>query len=104
MQRARSLATLVVAASLLLSVSCDRQAVQHRTVFTVDGMHCDACSSSIIASLERVEGVDEATADHELGSAEAVYRPREVEADDLKTEIEKLGFTVTGMETKPLES
>ena len=75
-----------------------------RTVFTVKGMHCDGCSSTITATLERVEGVDEASADHEKGTAEATYRPRKVEADKLKAEIEKLGYTVTGMETEAVES
>jgi len=42
--------------------------------------------------------------DHEKGTAEATYRPRKVEADKLKAEIEKLGYTVTGMETESVES
>jgi len=48
--------------------------------------------------------VNEAKADHEKGTAEATYRPRKVEADKLKAEIEKLGYTVTGMETESVES
>ncbi len=75
-----------------------------RTVFTVQGMHCGGCSSTITATLERVEGVVEASADHEKGIAEAVYNPRLVEADDLKAEIEKLGYTVTTMKTEAVGS
>jgi len=74
-----------------------------RTTFQVKGMHCGGCSSTITATLEKVDGVIEASADHEKGLAEAVYRPRKVEADELKAEIEKLGYTVTGMETEAVE-
>ena len=73
-----------------------------RTVFTVSGMHCDQCSSTITATLERVDGVIEASADHEKGVAEAVYVPRKVEAEELKAEIEKLGYTVTAMQTEAM--
>jgi copper chaperone CopZ len=51
-----------------------------------------------------VEGVDGVSADHEKGMAEATYRPRAVDVDTLKSEIEKLGYTVIGMETTPVES
>jgi len=74
-----------------------------RTTFQVEGMHCGGCSSAIIATLEKVDGVIDVSSDHEKGVAEAVYRPRKVEADELKAEIEKLGYTVTGMETEIVE-
>ena len=74
-----------------------------RTTFQVKGMHCGGCSSTITSTLENVDGVIEASADHEKGVAEAVYRPRKVEADELKAGIEKLGYTVTGMETDAIE-
>jgi copper chaperone CopZ len=74
-----------------------------RTTFQVKGMHCGGCSSTITATLEKVDGVIEASADHERGVAEVVYRPRKVEADELKAEIEKLGYTVTGMETEAVD-
>ncbi len=74
-----------------------------RTTFQVEGMHCGGCSSAIIATLEKVDGVIEVSSDHENGIAEAVYHPRKVKADELKAEIEKLGYTVTGMETETVE-
>jgi copper chaperone CopZ len=67
-------------------------------------MHCDGCSSTITATLERLDGVVEASADHENGIAVAVYHPRKVELEDLKSNIEKLGYTVVGMETIEIES
>lgn len=100
MRRVASVAVIVVAVGLLAGVACGRGPDRVRTVFSVEGMHCDACSSSIVTTLERVEGVIEARADHEEGTAEAVYRPRSVTAEELKAEIEKLGYTVIGMETE----
>jgi len=74
-----------------------------RTTFQVTGMHCGGCSSAITSTLEKMNGVIEVSADHEEGVAEAVYHPRKVEVEDLKTEIEKLGYTVTGMETEAVD-
>ncbi len=72
-----------------------------RTVFMVEGMHCDGCSSTIKGTLERMDGVVEASADHEKGSAEALYNFKKATPEDLKQAIEKLGYTVTAMETTP---
>lgn len=94
---------MVLAGLLAVLVSCNHDPDRARTVFTVTGMHCDACSTSIVTTLEKVEGVEGALADHESGIAEAIYQPRTVEADTLKTEIEKLGYTVIGMETVTVE-
>jgi copper chaperone CopZ len=72
-----------------------------RTTFTVEGMHCDACSAAIVSTLERIDGVLSATADHERGVAEAVYRSRQVDPEDMEAAIERLGYTVTSMRTEP---
>jgi copper chaperone CopZ len=84
-------------------VACNHDPGKVRTVFTVEGMHCDACSTSIVTTLEKVEGVEAASANHETGVAEAIYRPRQVDLDTLKAEIEKLGYTVMGMETEAVD-
>ncbi len=99
--------TLVFLAILVLlvgsvAVAADRPDTV-RTVFTVEGMHCDGCSSTIKGTLERMDGVDSAKADHEVGSAEAVYNSKKVTSEQLKEAIEKLGYTVTAMETTPAE-
>jgi len=96
---------LVLMIGLALAVTlagCARE-IPARSVFTVEGMHCDGCSTSITAALKAVDGVEEASADHEEGVAEAVYRPGKVDVEELKTEIEKLGYTVTGTETAGVE-
>jgi copper chaperone CopZ len=74
-----------------------------RTVFTVEGMHCDGCSSAITEALTRIDGVEEASADHEKGVAEAVYRSSNIDVEELKAEIEGLGYTVTGARTEAIE-
>ena len=73
------------------------------TKFEVEGMHCDGCSATIVGTLKRLDGVLSASAEHEDGVARATYRPRDVSADQLKAAIEKLGYTVTAMETTPVE-
>ena len=102
---------LVVVVSLLvvvfvtaLTVAAGGRPDEVRTVFAIEGMHCDSCSSAITASLEKMDGVSDVTADHEKGFAEVTYRPRKIEVEALKTEIEKLGYTVTGMDTEAVES
>jgi copper chaperone CopZ len=98
------LVTVVLALlALVAPLAADSRPDTVRTTFQVKGMHCGGCSSTITSTLENVDGVIEASADHEKGVAEAVYRPRKVEADELKAEIEKLGYTVTGMETDAVE-
>jgi len=90
-------------AVLVAPLAADSPSDTVRTIFQIKGMHCGGCSSAIIATLEEVDGVIEVSSDHEKGVADAVYRPRKVEADELKAEIEKLGYTVTGMETEVVE-
>jgi copper chaperone CopZ len=105
MRRVASVTTMLLTVGLFVALAaCDQKVDRVRTIFTVEGMHCDACSTSIVTTLEKVDGVDEASADHEKGMAVATYRSREVEVDALKTEIEKLGYTVIGAETVAVDS
>jgi copper chaperone CopZ len=94
---------LVVGLALVLVVAGCGRVKQARTVFTVEGMHCDGCSSAITEALAGTDGVEEASADHGRGMAEVIYRPREVSAEELEAEIEKLGYTVTGARTEVVE-
>jgi len=98
-----ALAVFVLLSGVLASVGCSHPDTA-RTVFTVEGMHCDACSSAITTALEKNDGVVEAAADHENGTAEVIYHSRQVEVQTLETEIEDLGYTVTGAQTEVFES
>jgi copper chaperone len=100
---ARFLVLSVVFAGLAVVATAGGRPDTVRTVFTVEGMHCDGCSSTITATLERLDGVTEASADHEKGLATAVYHPKTVAAEDLEAAIEKLGYTVTAMRTEVVE-
>jgi copper chaperone CopZ len=96
--------TILIAAGLVVGlVACNQDPGKVRTIFTIEGMHCDACSTSIVTTLEKVEGVDAASADYETGIAEVIYRLRKVDVETLKAEIEKLGYTVVGMETETVD-
>ena len=96
--RVANIVVLVALAAVLTTAGGRPDTV--KTVFTVEGMHCDGCSSAISASLEKVDGVKGVAADHELGVAEVTYHPRKVEIETLTTEIEKLGYSVTGVQTE----
>ena len=103
MRRKERVATIVMIVGLLIVGACSREEVVARTVFSVEGMHCDSCSTGIVATLEKVEGVLSVAADHEEGSAEAVYQQSKVDVEELETEIEKLGFTVVGSKTEVVD-
>jgi Cu+-exporting ATPase len=91
---------VVIAAPLLIACG---GAVPVEASFTVTGMTCESCSAAIIDTLSKIEGVEGATADHLTGSASAVFRPTEVSAEILASEIEGLGYTVTETTQRPLE-
>ena len=75
---------------------------ESKAIFTVEGMHCDSCSSAITRALETTDGVTSAWADHEAGVAEAVHRTSVVSDEALKNVIENLGYTVTGISSEPV--
>ncbi len=91
---------LITAAGMILG--CSRS----KTVdvsFTVEGMHCESCSEAITEALEKVDGVESASADHAKGSARARFRSPDVSPEQLTAEIEGLGYTVTDVEITPIE-
>jgi len=97
-----SLAALLV--SLVLPVTAADRGSTVKTTFEVQGMHCDGCSATIVGTLERIDGVASATADHETGVAVAVYDSKKVKVEQLKAAIERLGYTVTAESTEPAEA
>lgn len=102
-QTLKSVVVFTIGLALACSMAgCGRE-ILARAVFTVEGMHCDGCSAAIVDALTATPGVEKAFADYQEGVAEVVYRPRRVDVDELKAEIEKLGYTVTGMVTEAVE-
>lgn len=74
-----------------------------QVVFTVEGMTCESCSTAITETLSKLEGVEQASADHVAGSAEAVFVRTEATVEQLSAEIEGLGYTVTATEVTPVQ-
>ena len=93
----------LIVLGLAAAAAAGEQPEAVRTVFTVEGMHCGGCSAAITAALEQVEGVVEASADHEKGLATATYDPRKAGVEELEAAIEKLGYTVTGATTEAVK-
>ncbi len=96
-------APIMLIVGVLVVGACSREEVVARTVFSVEGMHCDSCSTGIVATLEKVDGVLSVSADHEKGFAEAVYQQNRVDVKVLEAEIEKLGYTVVGLKTEVVD-
>ena len=103
MRTAVHVMVFVLAATMVAPALADSRPEVVRTAFVVEGMHCDGCSSAITATVGKLDGVIEVAADHEAGSAEVVDRPRSGDEEDIKTAIEKLGYTVTGSTTEAVE-
>lgn len=99
----RVLIVVVLAIAAGVVSGCSRSTSVDAT-FTVEGMHCESCSSAITEALTRVEGVESASADHVSGSANARFRSPGLSPDELAAEIEGLGYTVTAVKTTPVES
>ena len=98
-------AVALIGLTVVLTVSlgaCGRATPVHAS-FTVEGMHCESCSSAITEVLEKIDGVESASADHETGSAQAVLLSSSVDPNRLATEIESLGYIVTEVKTTPVE-
>lgn len=94
--RTPRLAALVLIA--VAALGCGRSSTV-RVTFTVDGMTCESCSAAITDALTKVDGVEQATADHVAGTAEAVVASPAVSPEQLVVEIEGLGYTVTSIST-----
>ena len=93
---------LLVVVAAAVTGACNRSTVVEAS-FTVEGMHCESCSSAITEALSTVDGVTTASADHEIGSATATYESPGVSTDELTKAIEDLGYTVTDVKTGPTE-
>ena len=64
--------------------------------FTIEGMHCDGCASTIKALLDRQPGVQMATVSFADRQALILYDPTATDENRLAAAIEKPGFRVAG--------
>lgn len=63
-----------------------------KTKLFVEGMHCDGCAHSIEIVLKMKKGVNSVRADYKNKNAEIEFNDAEINLEELKEEIRKLGF------------
>ncbi|EJV83890.1 copper-translocating P-type ATPase [Bacillus thuringiensis] len=72
--------------------------VSDKAEFTVSGMTCAACANRVEKRLNKLDGVNKATVNFALESATVDFNPDEVNVNEMKSAITKLGYN---LEVKP---
>ncbi|WP_445664352.1 heavy metal translocating P-type ATPase [Fodinibius sp. AD559] len=62
----------------------------------IEGMHCASCVSAVEKSLNKIEGVEEASVNLATESATVSYDKNKVSVDDLSQAVEAAGYSVAG--------
>ncbi|MDA1679241.1 heavy metal translocating P-type ATPase [Bacillus cereus group sp. TH152-1LC] len=66
--------------------------VSDKAEFTVSGMTCAACANRVEKRLNKLEGVNGATVNFTLESATVDFNPDEININEMKSAITKLGY------------
>ncbi len=74
--------------------------VSDKAEFNVSGMTCAACANRVEKRLNKLDGVNKATVNFALESAAVDFNPDEVNVNEMKSAITKLGYK---LEVKPDE-
>jgi copper chaperone len=61
---------------------------------SVEGMSCGHCKAAVEGELNKLSGVEAASANVEKGTVEVTYDEAKVTTKDLKGAIEEAGYTV----------
>ncbi|HGO9421203.1 copper-translocating P-type ATPase [Bacillus cereus] len=72
--------------------------VSDKAEFTVSGMTCAACANRVEKRLNKLDGVNKATVNFALEAATVDFNPDEVNVNEMKSAITKLGYK---LEVKP---
>ncbi len=64
--------------------------------FNVPDMSCGHCKAAVEGELNKLPGVERASADVQKGTVEVSYDEGAVSIGDLEGAIEEAGYTVTG--------
>ncbi len=75
----------------------DETKVETKT-YSVEGMTCQGCVSSIESKLGKIDGVKKYEVDLDKGEAVVEFDPEKVKSDDIEKEFEGTSFTVTEKE------
>jgi len=68
--------------------------------FTIEGMHCDGCASTIKTLIERQPGVHMVTVSFADAQARILYDPDAIDEPRLVAAIEKSGFRVAAPQSR----
>jgi copper chaperone len=61
---------------------------------SVEGMSCGHCKAAVEGELNKLSGIEAASANVEKGTVEVTYDEAKVTTEDLKGAIEEAGYTV----------
>jgi len=97
---------LILSAVLILGfsviVSAQDKPKEEKTVetktYSVDGMTCQGCVSSVESKLGKIDGVQKYEVDLEKGEAIVEYDTEKVKSDDIEKEFEGTSYKVTEKE------
>lgn len=62
--------------------------------WSLSGMHCSSCAVNIDLTLEDLVGVANSKTNYAKSMVSIQYKPEEISPEEIKKEIEKLGYTV----------
>ena len=77
----------------------DETKVETKT-YSVKGMTCQGCVSSVETKLGKINGVQKYEVDLEKGEAVVEFDPEKVKSDDIEKEFEGTSFKVSVKETE----
>ena len=80
-------------------LSIDGPAAEEKRVLHIEGMMCEHCEAHVKEALEAIDGVKEAVASHEKGTA-VVTLTKDVDNNMMKTAVEKEDYEVTSIEAE----
>ena len=79
------------------AVGNNKEGQTMKKMLKIEGMMCSHCEARVIQALEQLDGVESAVPSSKAGSA-FVTMSADIPAEILKTAVERLGYTVTGIE------
>ena len=77
----------------------DETKIETKT-YSVEGMTCQGCVSSIESKLGKIDGVEKYEVDLEKGETVVEFDPEKVKSDDIEKEFEGTSYKVTVKETE----
>jgi copper chaperone CopZ len=111
MKKLTGFATMLMAAVLLIAVSCKGSGKKSlkeqgtevaRIEVSISGMTCAGCEQTIQTNVAKMEGVKSVKAICTVGKAYIDYNPALVDSAGIRKIITDAGYTVTGFSPMPV--